>query len=347
VVDVPFGIAPLDAVATAGSCFAQHISRTLVREGFAYLVTESGPGTDGAINENYGIFPARFGNVYTTRQLLQLFQRAYGLFEPLDQVWVTESGSLIDPFRPRIQQGGFTNAVELEADRSHHLAAVRKMFEQCDVFVFTLGLTEGWISTRDGAAFPIAPGVAGATEPVEWYRAENFSIDSMAKDLVEFIDKIRKVNPDVRIILTVSPVPLIATFELRHVLVSTVYSKSALRVVAEIASKARSGVVYFPSYELITGPQAGSRFFEADLREVTPEGVGYVMDIFKRHFMRANPATEWKNSAVLSPSVAQITPQQPRQPNTKYDQDTAEWNRLAQLEKIVCDEEAIVQDLGN
>ncbi|HEX3942955.1 MAG TPA: hypothetical protein VHW69_02600, partial [Rhizomicrobium sp.] len=33
VTEVPFTIAPGDKVATAGSCFAQHISRTLAKEG--------------------------------------------------------------------------------------------------------------------------------------------------------------------------------------------------------------------------------------------------------------------------------------------------------------------------
>lgn len=65
VVDVPFRIGREDAVATAGSCFAQHISRTLVADGFRYLVTESRPATEGARDENYGVFPARFGNIST------------------------------------------------------------------------------------------------------------------------------------------------------------------------------------------------------------------------------------------------------------------------------------------
>ena len=55
---VPFKISRRDLIATAGSCFAQHIARTLAREGFNYLVTETGPAEAG-----YGMFPARFGNI--------------------------------------------------------------------------------------------------------------------------------------------------------------------------------------------------------------------------------------------------------------------------------------------
>ncbi len=39
-----------------------------------------------------------------------------------------------------------------------HLAAVRRMFEESHLFIFTVGLTEIWESTVDGAVFPVAPG---------------------------------------------------------------------------------------------------------------------------------------------------------------------------------------------
>jgi GSCFA family len=87
------------------------------------------------------------------------------------------------------------------------------------------------------------------------------------------------------VLLTVSPVSLVATYEDAHVLAATVYSKSALRVVAEMATRTFPRVGYFPSYEMITGPQARSAFFEDDLREIRPEGVAYVMSVFARHYL--------------------------------------------------------------
>jgi hypothetical protein len=106
-------------------------------------------------------------------------------------------------------------------------------------------------------------------------------------------------------------VPLIATFEPQHVLVSTTYSKAALRVVAEIAARSLKDIAYFPSYEIITGPQARGRYYAEDLREVTPDGVAHVMSIFKRHFLdgkaeavrAAQPRTVVSESSV--PSVTE------------------------------------------
>ena len=152
----PFRIARITKVATAGSCFAQHIARTLVRDGYNYFVTEKAPQTAEATDENYGVFSARYGNVYTPRQLLQLLQRAYGLFDPVDCVW-TRGSAFLDPFRPYVQEGGFKSANGVEEDRRAHLAAARACFETCEVFIFTLGLTEpafrlgrGRVSARPG-----------------------------------------------------------------------------------------------------------------------------------------------------------------------------------------------------
>ena len=54
-------------------------------------------------------------------------------------------------------------------------------------------------------------------------------------------------------ILTVSPVPLVATAAGKHVLVATTYSKSVLRVACEEVCQKAADVMYFPSYEIITG----------------------------------------------------------------------------------------------
>jgi hypothetical protein len=299
VTDVLFKIGPDDLVATAGSCFAQHISRTLVESGFKYLVTEPGDREQG-----FGIFPARFGNIYTPKQLLQLFQLAYGLRGGSDPAWKRHRDAVfVDGFRPLVAPAGFASEEELVGDRAAHLVAVRQMFERCDVFIFTLGLTEGWRSTRTGFVVPSAPGVAASPANGEVFEFVNFPVPDMADDLAALVDKMRVVNPGVRIILTVSPVPLIATYEDRHVLVSTVYSKSALRVVAEMVSKAKRGVAYFPSYEIITGHHHGYRYFEQDLRSVSNEGVHHVMSIFARHFLTGEKAPPLRETARRNASL--------------------------------------------
>jgi hypothetical protein len=320
VVRAPFAIGRSDRIATAGSCFAQHISRSLRERGFHFLVTEEFAPQPGVCDENYGVFTARFGNVYTARQLLQLFDRAVGRFRPAADYWIGNRGEVIDPFRPRIQEAGFGTIDQLRQDRDRHLAAVRAMFETCDVFLFTLGLTETWASIEDGAVFPLAPGVVSPDVPADTCRFHNFGVSEVVDDLAVLLDRLTEVNPFARVILTVSPVPLIATYEDRHVLVSTVASKSVLRAAVEETLRRYPQVAYFPSYEIVTGPQTRGRFFAADLREVTPEGVSYVTGLFARHYL-GEPAS----AAIEFPG----------------DLSREDERRMAAIAGIVCDEEAI------
>jgi GSCFA family len=153
VVAVPFRIGKSEGIATAGSCFAQHIARHLSASGYNYMVTEEAHPLvppEVAREHNYGVFTARYGNLYTARQLLQLFKRAYGLFHPLDNVWVNKEGRFLDPYRPTIEPKGFGSRREFEIDRERHFAAVREAFEESNVFIFTFGLTETYINAQDG-----------------------------------------------------------------------------------------------------------------------------------------------------------------------------------------------------
>lgn len=329
VVEAPFRFTPRDKVATAGSCFAQHIGRHLAANGCNYLVTESahpivGPQAERVLN--YRLFTARYGNIYTARQLLQLFERAYGRFVPNENVWKESEGLFLDPFRPNIQPGGYNCERELEIDRERHLRAVREAFETLDVFVFTLGLTEAWGSRDDGAIFPLCPGVAGGRYSSKKHEFVNFGVDEVVADMTSFISRLRRVNPRSRVILTVSPVPLVATAEPRHVLVSTVYSKSVLRVACDLLSRRLDKVAYFPAYEVVAGG-AGEDYFAADRRSVTEAGVAHVMRLFMRHYVDKKSAGE-----ILRQVVRSLSPTR------------AEPAAVSQALRLVCDEEALELD---
>ncbi len=297
VVSLPFRISQEDRIVTAGSCFAQHIARHLRDHGFSFLVTEPAHPVlpqETAEAFNYGLFSARYGNVYTSRQLLQLVRRAYGRFSPMDDIW-EDDGRFFDPFRPAIQPGGFASRQEYEIDRQQHFQAVRRAFEEADYFIFTLGLTECWVSAEDGAAYPVCPGTIAGSFDARRHKFINLSMAEVVADMTTAINELRTINPKLRIILTVSPVPLAATAEDRHVLVSTAYSKAVLRVAAEELVRLPD-VFYFPSYEVITSPFSRGAYYADDLRNIREEGVEHVMRLFFTH------ATDREAAQSLLPS---------------------------------------------
>jgi hypothetical protein len=293
VVSMPFQITRSDKIVSAGSCFAQHIARRLVRSGYDYLVTETAhPLLSPEIAEafGYGVYSARYGNLYTARQLLQLLHRAYGRFRPGDDIW-EEHGRYRDPYRPAVQSEGFASRAEFESDRRQHFAAVRRAFEAMDIFVFTLGLTECWRSAEDGAVYPMCPGTVGGVFDPQRHSFVNLTAAEVVADMQAFIGEVRAINAKVKVVLTVSPIPLVATAEDRHVLTSNVYSKSVLRVAAEELSKQLPSVAYFPAYEIITGSFNGGRYFADDHRSVTEPGVDHVMRVFFRHMTACGEAS--------------------------------------------------------
>lgn len=325
----PFTIAPADKVATAGSCFAQHIARHLALNGLNYYIAEPAHpllSDELRTRYNYGTFSARYGNIYTVRQLLQLFRRAFEGFVPGDDAWTTSEGHLVDPLRPTIQPRGYASIEELRTDRAQHLRCVRRMFTELDYFVFTLGLTEEWVSERDGTAYPVCPGVHGGAFDPSVHKLVNHTVASVHADLEAFASRLFDINPRARIILTVSPVPLIATAEDRHVLVSTTYSKAVLRAAAQEFVNARPDLAaYFPSFEIITGAYTRGAYFAEDLRSVTESGVTHVMRVF---LTRA--CTDIASATPTVPDVTMV--------------DREEFlEKMDRTIKVVCEEELLQQ----
>ncbi|MGJ5178164.1 GSCFA domain-containing protein [Bradyrhizobium oligotrophicum] len=279
---------PDQRIASAGSCFAQHISRALQERGYNYYVTEPAPAHLTPEQEErfgFGMFSARYGNIYSTLQLLQLIQRAFGGFQPADQFWTDRDGRVFDLLRPRITPKGYVSMVEAEADLKRHLRAVRQLIETTDIFIFTLGLTESWVSKLDGTVYPTCPGCGSAGDFDDArYAFHNLSVTETTGYLAEAINLMSAANPQLQIILTVSPVPLAATMEPRHVMQATTYSKSVLRVAAEEMVRRYDNVHYFASYEIITNAKNAGAYFADDARSVTTEGVARAMTLFFAHF---------------------------------------------------------------
>lgn len=275
-------IAPTDRVVTFGSCFAQHFGRALKQRGYGWHNMEPGPeklGPDGVEKFNYNVFSARTGNIYTANILLQWCEWATGRSAPPDEAWEDE-GRFYDPFRPAIEPNGFASPQEMQESRKLTIRAFGDALRQADVFVFTLGLTESW-RVKDGSyEYAICPGTVAGTFDPQNHVFVNEGYANILRSLQLALSLMREVNPDLRVLITVSPVPLTATASPDHVLVATTYSKSVLRAVAGDVARDHPWVDYFPSYEIIVSPPYGGRFFAENKRSVLGEGVAHVMSMF-------------------------------------------------------------------
>lgn len=306
-----FAIGQDDPILTAGSCFAGHIGRALLEHGMNWYDAEPAPpGLTAAERRarHYGVFSFRTGNIYTAAMLRQWLAWSGGQATPPDLAW-TDGGRWFDPFRPAVEPDGYPSAEAMLDARGATLAAIRRAVATASCLIVTLGLTEAWLDRLDGTVYPVCPGTVRGTFDQARHAFHNFAFDEVYRDLSAAIALARAANPRLRILLTVSPVPLTATATGGHALTATTYSKSVLRAVAGQLAGEHDCVDYFPAYEIVSGVPFKAVFFEPNLRTVTPEGVAFVL----RHFFaayaprpaRVGPAVasvggeEWCDDAVL------------------------------------------------
>lgn len=281
-----FRLTANDKIATAGSCFAQNIARHMRNKGLQpYIAETAHPITEelGENTDSYRQFSARYGNIYTPRQAVELFWQAFGAM-PIIHDYAMHEGRYFDLLRPNLLPEGFASITEAEADRCYHIDCVRRMFENADIFIFTLGLTECWLNAEGGYAYPVCPGtVRGQFDPVR-HIFHNFNHAEVLADIETLIAGLKAVNSGLRLILTVSPVPLVATHTQQNVLLASNYSKAVLRAVCGELESRHPNVQYFPAYEIISHPASFGQYLESDLRGVTERGIAHVMDCFFSSF---------------------------------------------------------------
>jgi len=301
-------------VASAGSCFARRIAEHLIASGYNYQVVEACHPMMASIGADYGygVFSCRYGNIYTARQLRQLFEEALGLRPPILHLGQRGADDFVDFLRPNVAKAGFSSVAEAKADRLYHLGRVREMIEQMEVFVFTLGLTEAWADPGRDVVYGSHPGVFLDSLQSDHIVAVNAEYPEVVADLERVLDLAAQASKcgGPRTILTVSPVALAATHQPQHVLSATSYSKSVLRAAAGKLAASRADVDYFPSYEIFALAQSFGQFLAEDLRDVSPRGVEVAMRVFSDMFLDGQAAPAPAAAAPKPPPAAE-----PEMPN--------------------------------
>ena len=119
-------------------------------------------------------------------------------------------------------------------------------------------------------------------QPAELFVRELLTPDDIINSLAETHAYLRRINPRLRFVLTVSPVR-----HLRDTLPLNAVSKSVLRVAAHFVSELLPDVAYFPAYELLLDDLRDYRFYGADMLHPSEVAEDYVWDKFARTYFDA------------------------------------------------------------
>jgi len=271
-------------IGSAGSCFAFEIAKYLQMNGFNYVVTErndnpqSGLIVDGyQPGDQYAKFCANYGILFNTPSFLQLAEKAFGI-KKFNQLFIeTDQGYYLDPYRENVV---FLNKEAYLADYDKHIEAVKQSFLQSEVFVVTLGLNECW-QLHDGTFMSRNP----RPNMYQLVKHRTLTVQENVDNIQRFFDIIKAHNPKFKLIISVSPIPFLASGRAneQHVISANCHSKSVLRVAADQLVANNEDMYYLPSYELVT--EGIKDAWKPDHRHVKPETVQQVVSMFKEIFV--------------------------------------------------------------
>lgn len=258
-------------ISAAGSCFAYEITQYLKSNNYNYVITE--PNMHSS---------AGWGVLYNTPSFRQLIEFAFGLRtrpKLLFECEETGKSEFWDPFREGIF---FESIEEFEESSLNHIKAAREALMTAKVFVMTVGLNEIWRLNFDNSVLARYPRSMAS----HLVYNQVLTIEENVAELQKMLDIWLAHNPELKIIITVSPVPLHATFRADecHVISSTAHSKSILRVAVQQFADQNPGVVnYFPAFEVVS--YCAPTPWLQDCRHVTSDTVQRVMNLFEQTFV--------------------------------------------------------------
>ncbi|WCL55146.1 GSCFA domain-containing protein [Gimibacter soli] len=265
-----------DSLFTIGSCFARNIEEKLDVLGYDIPVLRfSVPKTEWKNRAN-GIL-----NKFTPPAIWQEIDWAASQFENGD----TFDPALAMRFAIRVDEGmvvdtnlqGFTPVTEARfLERRAELYDVFRTMFTAEGLIITLGLIEAWYDKETGVYIQQMPDKRTFGDTLGRFELHVLSFEESRKFIEDSIARVRALNPDVKVMITTSPVPLGRTFASHDVILATTHGKSLLRTVCADVTAKFDRVDYFPSYEAATITKTWD-IWQEDKRHVSDEFVGQIV----------------------------------------------------------------------
>jgi hypothetical protein len=263
-------------VFTIGSCFAREIEEVLLRQQVPL------PTRDFMVpKEEWPYRPSGLLNEYNPGTMYQRIRAALtGATWPDATGVATERGvfDLLLALGPPVSPERFRQR-RADIDRVYsHLGSA-------GLVVITLGLVEAWFDNETGHYLNRMPPPPAIRQRGKRFRFVRLGFPEVQELLEKSLALLVEHDPAMRILLTVSPVPLEATFTDADAVVANSYSKAVLRACATQMAERFAQVDYFPSYEMIVS--AGPAALKPDNVHVTSEAVERVMGVLMSNYVDA------------------------------------------------------------
>jgi len=244
---------------TMGSCFAQELRNYLVEHG---------------MRSDWLFVPPGLNNTFAVRNFVEWCLTGE---RSSDAYWYDES-----------VEGGAQKWAPAAEQQEY-----KSVFERIDGLILTVGLAEVWYDSRTQGVF--WRGVPKSLYDPEVHKCRISTVEENAANLSRIIELIHGARPGLPIVVTLSPIPLTATFEPMSCFVADCISKSTLRVAIDnVMRRKLPNVMYWPSFEIVRwlgGHSAFSMYGEdGNTRHINRMPVRLILDSFIRHYYAAGPS---------------------------------------------------------
>lgn len=255
-------------VSSIGSCFAGEI---------LYWMKDNG----------YTIIERKWGMVYNPRNIKLIVKGGleYEKFNPKERFWDFGDGDIRSPYiktTRKLVPTFLGHTVEQAKQSEEELfTSFGKVLREVETLIITLGQTEYWASEKE-YPFYTAPWT-GIKDGEVNHKPYNLTHSEVKAELIETIELLKKHNPKINILISVSPVPLVASaLEGYSAYIAAGRAKSTLHSATLEVVDMFDKVYYMPSYEIVTSRPLES--FKEDGRHVLEGTVNIIMETFKKLF---------------------------------------------------------------
>jgi len=240
----PFPISHQSKILSMGSCFAQTIGQKMVDDKLDCLINP-------------------FGTIFNTRSLEILLEAA--LFnDRFEEDMICERDGMFFHYYAHSDLVASSKETLIEL-LTIQREKTRAYLEQGTHLILTLGTA--WVYEMEEFGT-----VANChKQPRDFFRKRLLTLEEMEMNLLNLFGNFSRVYPDLKIILTVSPV--------RHIkdgIPENQLSKSLLRVLCANLERRSEAVSYFPAYEIMMDELRDYRFYKSDLIHPTAEAEDYI-----------------------------------------------------------------------
>ncbi len=246
----PFELTHRDKILSIGSCFAENIGSKLEENKFQMLLNP-------------------FGILYNPSSVAQTLERIFSN-EKITKKDILQHNDL---WHSRLHHTRFS-----QADKASFLKDINANLNDANVFLkdtnrllITLGTAFVWEEKETGIV------VANCHKrPQKLFTRRRLTINEIKESLLTVLRKIKAQNPDLEVIMTVSPV--------RHTndgFIENQRSKAVLILAIDTLCQEENFIHYFPAYELVQDDLRDYRFYAKDMLHPNEVAVDYIWEYFR------------------------------------------------------------------